>query len=287
MRSVCCLLLLLPALGCDGDLWSAGGRVGDTHSLRAMTWNVFDGDRWSASDGGPRDAVLDLIEAERPDLLGVQEALIPQVLELAEGLPGYDWVGVGLEDGVEAGELGPIFYRRDRYELVGDGTFWLSNTPDVPGSSFEDADVRIATWVELIDRVSGRPFLALNSHWDDASEDARAFGASLIVQQLSFLAPNPMPRVVLGDFNCTEDSEPMGTLRNGGRLDDAYRVAHPNVEPNEATDHGGHGDPAGERIDHLLVSTGLFDVDRAEIVRRTSGGSWPANHFPVVADLQW
>ena len=292
MRSAL-LLLFLPALGCGPGLEGSGGRVGDTVPLRAMTFNVGgDGGggeqtSWDAPQGPRRDDVLALISDEQPDLLAIQEASLAQVIDLADGLPAFEWVGVGRDDGVDAGEFGPLFYRRDRYEHVGDGTFWLSDTPDVPGSSYAESDVRIATWVELIDIDTQRPFVVLNSRWDDGSASGRAFSASLIVQQLNFIAPRPLPRIVLGDFNTDAQSAAMGTLRDGGRLDDAYRVAHPDVMGDEATYHGYGGNPAGSRTDFLLVSTSLVEVASAAIVRTGAAGAWPSDHFPVVADLRW
>ena len=288
------LVLAVPAVGCDSGLGPEG--LSERAPLRAMTFNIGqdDGtpgegpDGWSNPEGPRRDEVLALLDAEQPDIVGLQEALWGQVQDLDAGLSGYEWVGVGRDDGAEAGEFSPIFYRGDRYEHVAHGTFWLSDTPSVPGSSYPDAAINIATWLEVTDLESERPVLILNSHWDEDSAEARAFGASFIVQQLEFLAPEPRARIVLGDFNCTEDSEPMDTLRNGGHLDDAYRVAHPVAEPDEGTYHGFEGDPTGARIDYLMVSTGLFDVERAEIVR--TGGTeagWPSDHFPEVGDLTW
>lgn len=281
MRSACLLALTLPLLGCGPVLYASDDKAS---AMRAMTFNVSDDDGWAQATSPRRDDVLALIEAEAPDILGVQEALWQQVVDLRVGLPEYDWVGHGRDDGLEAGELGPIFYRRDRYDHVADGTFWLSDTPSVPGSSYADAQVRIATWLELLDHATGRPILILNSHWDDTNEEARSFGASLIVQQLSFLAPDPLPKVVLGDFNCGEESGAMATLRDGGRLDDAWRLAHP--DDAAATYHGYDTEPDGPRIDYLMVSTGLFEVDAAEIVA-TEQAVTASDHFPVVGDLRW
>lgn len=276
MRAAGCALLLAGlASGCG--VQGLAGAEGESRSVRAMTFNI-----------GGGDGALDLIIAEAPDILGLQEALWGQVQDLEVGLPDYEWVGVGRDDGIEGGEFTPIFYRSDRYEHIAHGTFWLSDTPNVPGSTYEDGEVRIATWLEVSELESGQPILALNSHWDEHSQQARAFGASFIVQQLSFLAPSPRARLVIGDFNCDEDSEPMNTLRNGGRLDDVYRVAHPTVSENEATSHGFSGDPRGARMDFLMVSTGLFEVERAAIVRAgSSEEGWPSDHFPVVGDLRW
>ncbi len=293
--SVCLAFALGPLLGCDSGLGGRAEGDGASRPLRVMTFNIGqdDGglegpDRWSSPEGPRRDKVADLLLDERADLFGLQDALSGQVADLATDLPDYSWVGVGLDDGVAQGEFAPIFYRADRYEHIADGTFWLSDTPNVPGSTYADAQVRIATWLEVGEIESGQPILVLNTHWDESSDEARAFGASFIVQQLSFLAPRPRAVLVVGDFNCSETSAPVVTLRDGGRLDDVFRTAHPEVGADEATSHGYTGDPSGARMDFVMASTGLFQVDRVDIVR--TGGAeagWPSDHFPVVADLRW
>src|SRR3712207_7586469 len=54
--------------------------------------------------------------------------------DLEERLPGYRWIGVGRMDGKDGGEFSPILYRSTCLEPIDHGTFWLSETPEEPGS---------------------------------------------------------------------------------------------------------------------------------------------------------
>ncbi len=265
-------------------------------SLVAMTFNVrydnglpnSDDDAWVHPDHPRRDAAIATILDSAPDVLGVQEALWNQVQDLEEGLlPRYRWDGVGRDDGDRAGEFCAVFWRNDLYERTAGGTFWLSLEPQEPGSVYPGAaTTRIATWVELQERRTGRFVTVLNTHWDHVSQDARTHAAALIVQELDIIAPSPRGRIVLGDLNLPEDNVAFSTLLNGGALTDAYRDVH-EEHADEATFHGFGGGVTGRRIDHVLPSAGFFTVDDARIVRDEGPGGFPSDHFPVVAELRW
>ncbi len=292
--AVCAGLAL--AVGCAPPLPGIGSEV-PREALDAMTFNVrFDAglppdepDRWARPEDPRREAALDTILRASPDVLGVQEALWNQVQDLEDGLlPRYRWAGHGRDDGDRAGEFAAVFWRNDRYELIADGTFWLSLEPGTAGSVFPGAaTTRIATWVQLEERATRRLLLVLNTHWDHVSQDARQEGAALIVQELELLAPSPRGRLVLGDLNADEDNPAFLTLRDAAGLVDTYRAANPVPAADEATFHGFGGDPEGVRTDHVLASAGLFEVTSSRIVRDRGPGGFPSDHFPVVSRLSW
>ncbi len=210
------LSLLVALSGCR----SASPPAADAEPLRVMTFNL----RLNvASDGenawpNRRDAVARIIDGV--DLVGVQEALPGMLEDLDARLPAYDRIGVGRQaDG--GGEYSAILYRADRFDVLDSGTFWLSETPDVPGSQSWDAALpRIATWGRFRDQSTGAVFLHVNTHFDHIGVTARQESARLLVQRLPALADGA-PAVLTGDFNVTPDSEVYRILTDGTGLADA------------------------------------------------------------------
>jgi endonuclease/exonuclease/phosphatase family metal-dependent hydrolase len=244
-----------------------------------MSYNV----RYATAADGPdswvlrRAGVFALINARRPDVLGVQEALASQVDELLVHLPGYSYVGVGRDDGKRAGEYAAVFYRRDRASVVESGTFWLSDTPDVVGSkTWGNNVVRVCTWAKLR-TTEGAEFTVYNAHFDHESQPSREKSAALVRSRVSGFA------VVMGDFNAGESNAAVTSLISGGIVD-TFRTLH-----REATEVGTFNgfDPKaskGEKIDYVLCTPG-WKVLESGIDRTLYNGRAPSDHFPVWAVL--
>ncbi|MEM6646242.1 MAG: endonuclease, partial [Bacteroidota bacterium] len=137
--------------------------------VRAMSFNIRynnPGDGIHAWPNRADDAAA-AIAFWDADVAGLQEALRGQINDLSMRLPGYAWLGVGRDDGGDTGEFSPIFYKRDRFNVVTHGTFWLSPTPDEVGSRGWDAALpRIATWAHLQDKTTRASLLVVNTHFD-------------------------------------------------------------------------------------------------------------------------
>jgi endonuclease/exonuclease/phosphatase family metal-dependent hydrolase len=260
-----------------------------------MTFNVRYG---TANDGENhwekrKDFLIETIKAFDPDLLGTQETLGFQRDYMAEKLGQYDVLGVGRDDGRERGEMMALYYKRSRFEKLDGGHFWLSETPDQAGSKSWDTSLpRMVTWVKLRDRRQprARPIVFLNTHFDHRGRQARLESARLIRRRvLELSAVGPV--VVTGDFNSGEGSEPYAALfdpEQGNRspLVDAYRLAHPEREANEATfSNFAAGPRTGPRIDWIAVSREWSVID-SSIDRTQRDGRFPSDHFPVTAVLR-
>jgi len=223
-----------------------------------------------------------------PDILGTQEAVASQADELRQRMPDYGFVGAGRDDGRRGGEFCPILYRRQRFALVDHGHFWLSHTPDVPGSIGWDAALtRLATWIRLRDRLHEEPeLLVLNTHWDHVGQLARLESAKLIRRKLADLggASTQLPGIIAGDFNVEEDS-PAGRLLAEGLID-SYRAVHPEPKRDEATWHAFSGRTDGSRIDFIFHTPHFQTID-AGIDRWHENGRYPSDHYPVVATVKW
>ena len=280
-------LMLLGACAPRAALTSAP----QDEAIRAMSFNIrLD----LASDGvnawpHRREMVAALIRHEAPDLLGMQEVLLHQKQELQAALPGYSMIGAGRDDGREGGEFSPLAFRRDRFELLQSGTFWLSPTPETPGSKGWDAAFpRVASWATLRDRRSGQEISVLNTHFDHVGELARANSASQIVQWLASGPGAGRPTIVMGDFNAEPGSEAYRRLTD--------RASSPLVDTRTTSNTPPYGPPgtftgfdiartADAPIDHIFVSDG-FAVERYAVVTQHWGGRLPSDHYPVLAVLR-
>ncbi|MFK7865536.1 MAG: endonuclease/exonuclease/phosphatase family protein [Pseudohongiellaceae bacterium] len=230
--------------------------------------------------------VASVIEFHQAGLVGLQEVLRGQLDELAELLPDYAWVGVGRNDGQNAGEFAPIFYRTDRFELLDSGVFWLSETPNTIASKGWDAALpRIATWARFKDVSNDRDFLHLNTHFDHRGELARVRSSELIISQLESLGAN-LPVVVTGDFNVPPTSEAYQTMTSA--LNDSKMISDSMPHGPEGTFGGftAELDEANERIDYVFVGSDT-KVLRYGVLSDHWNGRYPSDHQPVLVEVQW
>jgi endonuclease/exonuclease/phosphatase family metal-dependent hydrolase len=293
-------LIVMAAFGLAGvsTLRADTGGGSAVVPLRVMTFNIRNDagfGSWSAPNGwlytcGPRrDRAVNTIRAAAPDIFGVQEALWNQVIDLKNAFPGYGFYGVGRNDGGILGEFSAIFFRSGRFTLADSGTFWLSETPEVPGTVFAcSGSIRIASWTILDDAGSGARLFVLNTHWDNVCQDSRERSAALVREKIGELAGG-LPVIVMGDLNTTETSaaflDLIGRNDPGGlALADAFRSVFPVRQADEATFHGFNGTTAGSRIDFVLPTAFFTPVDAA-IDRTGFSCGWPSDHYPVVASF--
>ncbi len=259
--------------------------VADT-TLNYMTFNI----RFDNPDDGEhawpvrREKVASVIRFHQADIIGMQEVLRRQIDELEDLLPEYRWIGVGRNDGLNGGEFSPIFYRADRFSLVNNGTFWLSETPAVAGSVGWDAALtRIASWAVMEDISSGTRVLLLNTHFDHRGTQARTESARLLVGSIEALADG-LPVIVGGDFNVPPTAEAYQVMT--GYLDDSYvrseTVPHGVAATNSGFEVGGSQEP--NRIDYVFVDRAIR-VLRYGALTDQWDGSYPSDHLPVLVEL--
>lgn len=227
---------------------------------------------------------------EEADIVGVQEALPNMLFDLDDGLIGFGRAGTGRNaDG--GGEHTAILFRMDRFELLDSDTFWLSETPDVPGSRGWDAALpRIATWARFHDRHTQQSFTVLNTHFDHRGEVARQESARLLTTWIDERGDEE-PVLLTGDFNVAEDSEVYRILTEGTGLFDARLISE---EP--ATGIPGTWNDFGRafpwhRLDYVFVTEGVgvqtfttWDQTMGDVLG-TNSVRFPSDHFPVAATV--
>lgn len=233
-----------------------------------------------------RPIMKECLEKYAPDLIGTQEGVFAQLKDLAADLPGYHWLGLG-RDGGSRGEFMAIFYRQDRFEVLEYDHFWLSDTPDVMGSStWGNTNRRMVTWARFKDRRTGREFYFWNTHLDHALQPAREKGADLIRQRIGSLPANGLPLLLVGDFNAVAGANKAYDILTGdGFLRDTWSLAgeRRNAEYDSFNDFKAPR-KEGRRIDWILTR-GDAKVRAIEIVTFAKGDQFPSDHFPVVAWL--
>lgn len=239
---------------------------------------------WSAR----RPVVRELVRNARPDVMGTQEGLPDQLRDLAQDLaPDYEWIGEGREGG-GAGEYVAVLFRTDRLRAVESGNYWLSETPERPGSRSRGANLpRMVTWVRFEDRAAGRDFYLINTHFDHESGNARVSSAELILNRCARFAAS-MPIVLTGDFNDVPGSPAFEVLRAGGFTDTWGSASRRGRE--YATFHGYRGAVAGgPRIDWILTRGSVLaeSVEIRTYAHMPDGNrQFPSDHFPVQACLR-
>lgn len=231
-----------------------------------------------------KDNAAQMIAYYAPDIVGTQEVIKNQLDDLKSRLPQYTALGVGRADGKEQGEYCSLFYKTDRFELIKNGDFGLSETPDSIGlKGWDAACERIVTWAILKDKVSGKQLAAFNTHFDHVGEVARRESAKLILDKIKVIA-NGLPVIITGDFNGTIDSEPITVLTEGG-MQNTYAKATTVYGPAWSFhDFGRIPVEARPLIDFIFVS-GPITVDKCRVIGDKPDNGYLSDHAPILSSL--
>jgi endonuclease/exonuclease/phosphatase family metal-dependent hydrolase len=302
-RAVFLGLWILLSLCLPHAIASADSKSSEAKALevRVMSFNIRYG---TAKDGenhwiNRTKMVFDVLRNHRPDVVGLQEALGFQIEQIRKAVGGYGLIGVAREDGANDGEYSAIIYRLDRFKVDESGTFWFSDTPEVPGSShWGNACVRICSWARFIEKKSGRAFYVFNLHLDHVSQPSREKSAVLLSQRL-LNRKHEEPFIVTGDFNTGENNPVILYLKGKAALSkstgkqfknpvpmvDTFRVLHSDAK-DVGTFNGFKGNRKGGKIDYIFTLPGV-KVLEASILYDNVDGKFPSDHFPVWATLRF
>ena len=258
--------------------------------LNVMTFNI----RLNTSSDGEnawpyrKNKAISQILFYDVHILGVQEALHDQMMDLKEWLTDFSYVGVGRDDGKTTGEYSAIFYDSKRLKLLKTETFWLSEQPTVPGSKSWDAAItRIVTWAEFKDHKTKKKFFVFNTHSDHIGKMARAESAKIILQKVKDVA-GKHPVIVTGDFNSTPSEDPYMIItdaNNPHRLTDSKTVClTPHYGPTGTFNAFKDKETSDEPIDYIFVKNKVR-VLRHGTISESWQGRFSSDHFPVFATL--
>ncbi|MBN2411112.1 endonuclease/exonuclease/phosphatase family protein [candidate division KSB1 bacterium] len=258
--------------------------------MRVMTFNVRVNVASDSSNAWPnrKDIAASMIRFHNADIIGLQEALKEQVDDLAIRLPEYKWFGIGRDDGKDAGEFMAIFYRSERFDVLTDSTFWLSETPGKPGLGWDAACNRVVTFGKFKDKKTDKVFFLFNTHFDHMGQVARRESAKFLLQSVAEIGSG-LPVIVTGDFNSTPDSEPYKILTqgvNGIKLIDSKSMS-------QYPHHGPTGTwtgfktayfPDRQPIDYIFIRNNVKVLLHGTL-SDSFDGRFPTDHMPVLAEV--
>jgi endonuclease/exonuclease/phosphatase family metal-dependent hydrolase len=255
-----------------------------TFNIRAKNlMDIFD--RWNSRKQG----VFEVIKDHAPDVFGLQEPLHNQLEQIQQAFPQYACYSAGGKDGKAKGQSCPIFYRKDRFDLLDSGTFWFSDHPDTPGTQGWGEPVpRFCSWVVLAEKGQNTSFYVYNTHLAWMSQRSRNKSVHLLQKEI-VSRNSSVPFIIIGDFNMKLTNPAVKFLLNGSEdnkfpVTDAWLSVHPG-QPNMSTcNFGAWG--KGPQIDHIQLGRNV-KAFTAEIDDRKVNGRYPSDHFPVIARIMF
>lgn len=259
---------------------------------------------------------MSILQRYGPDLIGfqeVQEQNRPALeIELAEYVAEYGVKSCDQQD--EHSKYNPIYWKKDRFDRIEGGAFYLSKTPERWSKSWDAEHVRSLTWVRLRCRQTGISFIHANTHLDHRGLQSRIESSELIVQRLMALhRVGNLPVLLSGDFNArawSPSAENVYTypppvlptyLPPGGTVHrvytehgftDSYLEAGCRNQLAMNTYHDYFGDafpPVALRIDWILYLNGeqKIQVQKYQLIRDASPPVHASDHYPIMALLAW
>jgi len=234
------------------------GGILSAQNLTVATFNIRYENNGDYDRGNGWDSrypwICSFLRFEDPDIFGSQEVLKDQLSDMLGLLPEYSAVGVGRDDGVDAGEFEPIFFKKDRFRLLDKGWFWLAEDPTKPALGWDAACIRICTYVHLKDRITKKRVWFFNLHMDHVGVTARAEGAKLVVSKIKELTKAGEKVFLTGDFNVDQTNEIYTIFTTSGVLADSFEKAMDKYAPNGTVNSFDPNLFSSSRIDHVFVS---------------------------------
>lgn len=290
-----------------------GIQISEAQELTVASFNIrYENSSDSINGNGWKQrlpVICGLIRFNNFEVFGAQEVLHDQLLDMLAGLPGYDYVGVGRDDGKTKGEYAPVFYQKDKFKALESGHFWLSEVTDRPNKGWDAALPRICTWVKFKELERGFEFFFFNLHMDHIGVEARKNSAKLVLKKITEMCDDK-PVILTGDFNVDQHSPDYAVLEGSDLLSDSYEVAKVRYALNGTFNNFKVDRKTDSRIDHVFVNSSftverygvLTDTYRTEIEDSKSEKSgnfpgevsltkyvarMPSDHFPVKVVLRF
>jgi len=254
--------------------------------VKVMSFNIrldvkSDGENWWEKR---KDKVAGLMNYYEADFIGLQEVVHNQLLYLKDSLRGYSFIGVGRDDGKQAGEYSCIFYKQDKYTIVEQSTFWLSPTPGLPSKGWDAALNRVCTYGLFKDKKTKQLLWVFNTHFDHMGKLARLESARLIIKKISELNTKNYPVMVTGDFNSKPEAEPsqymMANMQNSRSIS---KLVYGNADTWNGFKFNERPDGC---IDYIFVSKDdRITVSKFATITDSYDMKYPSDHFPVLATI--
>jgi len=277
MKKISYLLVLVALVSCSSEM----------ENLNIMTYNirydnVNDGEnQWSFR----KEFLSHQIAFNEVDIFGIQEGLKHQVTYLDSVFVDYSYIGVGRDDGKTKGEYSTIFYNSNKFKVIENNTFWLSETPTEVSVGWDASMERICTYGLFETIATKQQFYVFNTHFDHIGNQARLKSAELILQKITELNTNNLPVLVLGDFNLTPETAPIQQLSK--ELNDSKKVSKLEPFGSTGTFNGFKFNmPVTARIDYIFTSKNNISVEKYAVLSDSKDCKYPSDHLPVFIEIK-
>lgn len=276
-------IILIPFFIALVILISCNSVTDNEYSINIATYNIrMDTPNDSLDPWQHRkEMIKGLVTFHDFDVFGTQEGFKHQLEDILD-LENYAYVGVGRDDGVAAGEHSAIFYKKDKFDVLKNGDFWYSETPDTPSLGWDATCChRICSWAQLKDKENGKTFFVFNSHYDHEGEEARKNSSKLLLNKIEKIAGSNTV-FCTGDFNATPNSEPIQIIYNNETLKDSYLISEQKPYGTEATFNNFRvKHSTNSRIDYIWVSKNI-SIKKYGTLNDIQYGHFPSDHYPVM-----
>lgn len=258
------------------------------NDIKVMTLNVRYDNPEDSIFSWPKRAslVCDFILSEKPDIFGLQEVLWNQYQVLESILMDYSSVGAGRSDGAREGEMNPVFFRKEKFDMVRNITFWLSDSPEVAGSRGWGSSLpQIVTWMELVNKKNHKHFFFFNTHFALDSDSARLMSSKILLREVNKIADG-FPFIISGDFNMPPTSSGYSILTGPNEsvplLKDSYVITEKRPSGPVYTFNGFSDKTKSARVDYIFVRNGMRVLDYKTVIKKEHG-IFISDHWPVEA----
>lgn len=256
-----------------------------TEHYKLISYNI----RYNAASGedgvnqwdNRKTASVKMLNQEKPDLFGLQEALPEQLKYIEDNFPQYTRIGVGRDDGKQAGECMAVFFRTEQFELLESGTRWLSATPEKVSKGWDAACFRTVTFVHLKDKRTGRDLWYFNTHLDHVGQEARKNSILLLCRLIGKMVPKGTPVLLGGDFNSFTDS-PIYTPLGQNGLQSAREIS-PKTDHKDTFNGFGKA-PKPFIIDHIFIRN--VTPIRFKTLTKNYGKPYISDHYPIKLEFE-
>ncbi len=259
-----------------------------SQSLKMMTYNIrldvaVDGENdWSHR----KEFFTSLIQFYEPDVFGIQEATPNQVIDIPNALSQYNHIGIGRE-GVGKGESSNIYYKKERFSVYNETTFWLSETPNEISKGWDAACNRVCTFALFEDLKSKKSFWVFNTHLDHIGEVARTKGIELILSKIEAVNIQKLPVIFMGDFNSEPNENRIIALKKIMKDSRELSVEKP-FGPFGTFNNFQYNEPATKQIDYIFLSkNSFFIVNKYAVLTDSKNLRFPSDHFPVYIEMKY
>lgn len=226
--------------------------------------------------------LINQIKFHKMDIIGTQEGLHHQLEDMKSALK-FPYIGIGRDKGDTAGEFSAVFYNPEKFIVLEQSTFWLSESPDTPSKGWDAALNRVCTWGKFQDK-QGNIFYAFNIHYDHVGQKAREESSKLVIKKIKEINKEKYPVIFMGDFNVTPDNPAYATVMDNSDLKDSRKISQTPPIGNQGTFNAFNWDRLPDGIiDHIFVSPEI-KVLRHGILTDNYGKKYPSDHFPVMIE---